>query len=956
MPSLRVRRFAASLPVVVALGAVTLIGAAALAGALVGGCMLFGRHVDSSWGPLQSAATAAALIPSSEAAVNLPRFSVREQLLPSGLRLGVEAGSTPGMVTVVTVVGSGSSADPPGREGLAHLVEHLVYHAHGAGGRPQSERLTRAGASYNADTSLESTRFYEIAPAGAQAALLDLAGERLQRPLAGVDEADLERERAIVENELNQRNEIGVYGSVMSWMQRALFPPGHAYARPVGGSVASVRRLTLADARSFAATHYRPENATLLVTGETGGRSLLATVAAGLPEALRARTGAAPRRAPALAAGAGGRPAPTDAAETPPDTMQAAVALPEIWLAYDLGGGGGSEAAVSRILTARAAQAMVRERLLPEPEVLAVEFHVIELQQSTLLACQIVLEHVRRRVELARKAENLIWALWSDTGPPAAVEWEGWRQGTVGDLRQAALADAVLGAEPSLERALARALSFHATGAIDAYDRTLGAIAVARPDDVSGRAFSWLAPERARTLFLEPATEAQRPAPGPIGVPSAENLPPEQSPFRGADLGAPPRAPPPAGLREATTTVLANGLTVVLVRRPQFPSVTALLGFHGGAAALPAGVLALVRAVEPRRATNPPATAATWRLEKADGPGYTADLVHTDRGHLSNALYMLADRLQAVAETDWARLLTRAQRHGSGHTPPPEEPRQLASMKLSAALYGAHPHARRVRAADILALDPDVVPAWLPRLYNPGNAVLIIAGDIDTDAAARLADGWFGAWRGAAGTGRLGVPDVAPPEGGGGRESVLITPRPVATQVELTFACRLAAPKTPRERAAQQMVAGLLGGVLTEKVREQAGAAYSIDSAAAALPGGGAHLEVAMSVDSRRLRDALRVLRGQVAALAAGRIDQGAISQARWSLTRGAAMRFQTSTELAETLFQRLTLGTGPAAVAAEPDEILRVDDRDLARAFAPCAARPILSLVGDDALVRAAL
>ena len=114
-------------------------------------------------------------------------------------------------------------------------------------------------------------------------------------PLAGVDEADFERERAIVENELNQRNEMGVYGRVVAWMQAAMFPPGHPYARPIGGSTASLRRLTLADARSFVAEHYRPSNVALLVTGESAVTSAVASVASRLPAAVTSREATASR-------------------------------------------------------------------------------------------------------------------------------------------------------------------------------------------------------------------------------------------------------------------------------------------------------------------------------------------------------------------------------------------------------------------------------------------------------------------------------------------------------------------------------------------------------------------------------------------------------------------------------------------------------------------------------------
>ena len=255
------------------------------------GCYATTRGLDSSWGPTfsaqQFAVMAPTMAPDPDNLLDLPHFAVQQAVMPSGLRVGVEPGPARGLVAVVAVLGSGASADPPAREGLAHLVEHLVFHAHGRRERPESERLVRAGAAYNADTSLDTTRFYEAAPAGALPALLDITAERLLRPLAGVDEADLERERAIVENELNQRNETGVYGSVVAWMQHALFPPGHPYARPIGGSPATLHTLTLADARAFAAAHYRPENATLLVTGEIGAGGTLAGVVARLPEAIK---------------------------------------------------------------------------------------------------------------------------------------------------------------------------------------------------------------------------------------------------------------------------------------------------------------------------------------------------------------------------------------------------------------------------------------------------------------------------------------------------------------------------------------------------------------------------------------------------------------------------------------------------------------------------------------------
>ena len=297
---------------------------------------------------------------------------------------------------------------------------------------------------------------------------------------------------------------------------------------------------------------------------------------------------------------------------------------------------------------------------------------------------------------IADKARDLIWRLWSDVGQPGLTTWQGWQQSAVLDLRQAALADAIFDAEPFIGRALERSRAFQATGAVESYDRVLATIGAVHPYELSARAARLLAPNRAHQLFLRPVPEAQRPAPGVVGVPSSDNLPMETR-FRLADLGAPPSVSAPAGLRDARLMTLPNGLTVVLVPRPQFPSVTALLGFHGGSAALPPGVLEMVRVVEAHLHKRHP---TKMEVLRADGRGFTADFVRTDRRRLSNALYSLADRLKTVAATDWQGLLARAQA-----TATPEdlrshdEPRMVAAGRMLEALYGRHPYGHRVRGA-----------------------------------------------------------------------------------------------------------------------------------------------------------------------------------------------------------------------------------------------------------------
>jgi predicted Zn-dependent peptidase len=152
------------------------------------------------------------------------------------------------------------------------------------------------------------------------------------------------------------------------------------------------------------------------------------------------------------------------------------------------------------------------------------------------------------------------------------------------------------------------------------------------------------------------------------------------------------------------------------------------------------------------------------------------------------------------------------------------------------------------------------------------------------------------------------------------------------------------------------MLAELLDGYLSTQIREEAGAAYSVDGAVATLPAGGAHLVVGMTVDTRRLRDALRVLHGELDALAKGRIERGAISQARWALANEDALDYQTGLKTAAQILEAFTLGVPLDTLATDADELAHVGEKDLARAFAPCLSSRVLSLVGDEATIRASM
>src|SRR4029453_18060268 len=212
------------------------------------------------------------------------RYDVRTVDLPSGMRVIVEKDASRPLGAVASVVDVGGSDDPPGKEGLAHLVEHLAFRSLQDQKRPFTDLLEIAGAArWNASTSWDLTTYYEVGSKGALDGLLALEIARIARPLEGVTPEVFEAERQIVKNELLQRDEQGFDTAIFRRMSAAVFPAGHPNARSVGGTEESIAGLTLEDARAFVKRYYQPERMTLLVAGDVDPAALAKSLGERMP-------------------------------------------------------------------------------------------------------------------------------------------------------------------------------------------------------------------------------------------------------------------------------------------------------------------------------------------------------------------------------------------------------------------------------------------------------------------------------------------------------------------------------------------------------------------------------------------------------------------------------------------------------------------------------------------------
>lgn len=168
----------------------------------------------------------------------------------------------------------GARNDPPGRSGLSHFLEHMLFRgtADYASSLEIETAFEELGGSVNAATDADSTCFYaRIHPAHAAQGLAILASMLLRPTLQGVD---LER-RIIGEEALEDINEDGVVTNPDLVMGRLLWP-GHPLGGATVGSLEDIERINAADLRSHLTAWYRPTNAVVVVAGPHEPAAMLA--------------------------------------------------------------------------------------------------------------------------------------------------------------------------------------------------------------------------------------------------------------------------------------------------------------------------------------------------------------------------------------------------------------------------------------------------------------------------------------------------------------------------------------------------------------------------------------------------------------------------------------------------------------------------------------------------------
>src|SRR5438876_3261579 len=830
---------------------------------------------------------------------DVPSLNYEKYKLNNGLEVILSEDNRLPLVAVNLWYHVGPANERPGRTGFAHLFEHMMFqgskHVHEDS---HFQLLEAAGASdINGTTDFDRTNYFETLPSNELELALWLESDRMGFLLDTLDSNKLENQRDVVRNERRQSVEGQPYGLVEEAMFHQLFPKGHPYYASVIGSHADIESARLEDVREFFKFFYASNNASLAIVGafDTARTKALVEKYFGPIKP--------------------GPPVPKIEVQTPPITSERRavvtdqVELPRVYMAWitdPIFKPGDAECdLLARILgggkSSRLYKKLVYERRLAQ-DVSAQQYSlslgsVFQVQATAKpgvkpedleKAIDEELEAIRSagpaESELER-AHNII-----ESGIIRGLETLGGFGGVADRLN---MYNHFLGDPGYLPKDLERyrkatiaALKHIAQTRLTRNSRVV----------IYGVQGQKVIEDVPRAPLAEEGKE-EKPAPGSAVADSRSDRPPSGPPSQ-------------LNLPVPVTFKLPNGLTVYLVEQHSLPVVSANLVVLSGSEA------------------NPP-----------DRPGlasFTAEML--DEGTQKRSTLQIADdadqigaTLSTGSSTDTSYVAVRSLKKSvdaafglasdvalNPQFPDPEierirhdrltqilqqrdTPNALASKVFYYAVYsGDHPYGYTeigTEESNKAVTRDDITRFWRMR-FAPGNAALIVAGDITEKELRELAQKHFGSWTGEAAAVQLPEPKSKT------QRRVVIVDKPSSPQTTLRIGHIGIARNNPDYVAVNVMNAEL-GGLFSSRInlslREKHGYTYGAMSAFAFRRGPGPFY-VATSVRTDVTGPAVKEIFNEIERMRSGPVTEEELKTAKDSIARSLPGFFETTPQSASSI------------------------------------------------------
>ncbi len=188
--------------------------------------------------------------------------------LANGLQVVVLPSRRAPIVTQVVIYKVGSADEVFGHTGIAHFLEHMMFKGTATLGPGEFSRaVARNGGRENAFTDFDITGYHQTIAADRLELVMRMEADRMAN--LRIVEQELTPERQVVLEERRMRVD-NVPGALLDEAAReVLFGRHQPYGMPVSGYVDEVKRATAADLTDFYGKHYAPNNAVLIVAGDT---------------------------------------------------------------------------------------------------------------------------------------------------------------------------------------------------------------------------------------------------------------------------------------------------------------------------------------------------------------------------------------------------------------------------------------------------------------------------------------------------------------------------------------------------------------------------------------------------------------------------------------------------------------------------------------------------------------
>jgi zinc protease len=208
----------------------------------------------------------------------IPSVEAMRFRFPNGLRLVVIEDHSAPTFAYQTWYDVGSRDEEPGKTGLAHLFEHMMFKGTKAVPDGEFDRIVdEAGAEgQNAYTTQDHTTYIEELPKERLELIMKLEADRMRNLV--VNDQSFATEREVVQNERRYRNENSPEGMMYQEIYGLAFTK-QAYRWPVIGFAEDLARMSSADARAFYEAHYSPNHAVVVVSGDVKAREVRDLVA-----------------------------------------------------------------------------------------------------------------------------------------------------------------------------------------------------------------------------------------------------------------------------------------------------------------------------------------------------------------------------------------------------------------------------------------------------------------------------------------------------------------------------------------------------------------------------------------------------------------------------------------------------------------------------------------------------